>query len=171
MIWNEKENRNKSGPLLDEFPGAKDFKKVKSWRVEYDENIHPVAINRNYNYNEKDNEIVRNILRNSEDDAKEDNVNDDNSSYKEKQSKRGDKSYQSSPKEKIIPPRINAMDSPSFLPWNDHGSSKASKPPACNCQRVTIEEDDTQLEEKLIFVVNPFLIGFFVTIIGGVFLL
>ena len=63
IIWNGKENRNKSGPLLDEFPSAKDFKEVKSWRVEYDENIHPVAINRNYNYNEKDSEIVMNMLR------------------------------------------------------------------------------------------------------------
>ena len=110
-------------------------------------------------------------FRNSEDDTKKNNVEDYDSNHKAKQSKRGDKSYQSLPKEKIIPPRINEMDSPSFLPWNDHGSSKASKPPACNCQRVTIEEHDTQLEEKLIFVVNPFLIGFMVTIIGGAFLL
>ena len=111
------------------------------------------------------------IFRNSGDDTKEDNVDDDNSNYNVNQSNRGGKIYQSSPKEKIIPPQINEINSPSFLPWNDHGSSKASKPPACNCQRVTIEEHDTQLEEKLIFVVNPFLIGFLVTIIGGAFLL
>ena len=111
------------------------------------------------------------MFRNSGDDTEEDHVADDNSNYKVKPPKTVDKSYQSTPKETIIPPQINEVDSPSFLPWNDHGSSKASKPPACNCQRVIIEEQDTQLEEKLIFVVNPFLIGFLVTIIGGVFLL
>ena len=111
------------------------------------------------------------IFRDSEDDAKEDNVVEDKSSYNAKPSKTSEQTYLRSPIEKIIPPQINEIDSPSFLPWNDHGNSKASKPPACNCQRVTIEEHDTQLEEKLIFVVNPFLIGFLVTIIGGVFLL
>ena len=113
--------------------------------------------------------VIFSVFRNSRD-TKEDYVDDINPSNKATPSKRADKNYQTTPKEQIISPKINEIDSPSFLPWNDHGSSKASKPPSCNCQRVTIKEHDPELEEKLIFVVNPFLIGFLVTIIGGAFL-
>ena len=60
FVW---EKRNKSDSILDEFPGAIDFKEINSWRVEYDENIHPVAINKNYRSDIKDHDIVTNSLR------------------------------------------------------------------------------------------------------------
>ena len=63
IIWKERENRNSSDLSLDEFPGAKDYKEASSWRVEYDETIHPVAIIRNYKESSKDNDIVTNIFR------------------------------------------------------------------------------------------------------------
>ena len=67
FIWSftldKKEKQNISDPFLDEFPSAKDLREVNSWRVEYDENIHPVAINRNYKYDFKEDDIVANILR------------------------------------------------------------------------------------------------------------
>ena len=83
------------------------------------------------------------------------------------------KSSYTKPKEKIIQPQANAdYNTQSFLPWNDHGSSKATKPPLCNCQRVVVEESDNNVEEKAsIFVVNPFFIGFLISLICGAFLL
>ena len=62
FIWDQKERRNKSEPFLDEFPGAIDFKEIKSWRVEYDENIHPVAINKNYRNDVKEYDSVINTF-------------------------------------------------------------------------------------------------------------
>ena len=40
-----RESTNKSADLSSDFLNVNHSKEVKSWRVEYDENIHPVAIN------------------------------------------------------------------------------------------------------------------------------
>ena len=94
-------------------------------------------------------------------------------SYKATPSSKNQKSSLNKSKNKVIQSQFSEGYSPSFVPWKDHGSTKASTPPPCNCQRVVFEEskEDTDVVDKVsIFVLNPFLIGFVVSLICGVFL-